>query len=111
MTTGFSLQRFRFHLEPKAPLRMPAYNKGNVIRGGFGSTFRRIVCDRNRHQAGGNSKTMEPLWFSMGIHPSCRKGRRSSAGIGSVFVIVFVGVGTTSRRTEGRADCFHGLGR
>jgi hypothetical protein len=23
---------------------MPAYNKGNVIRGGFGSTFRRIVC-------------------------------------------------------------------
>ena len=47
MTTGFSLQRFRFHLEPKAPLRMPAYNKGNVIRGGFGSTFRRIVCHAN----------------------------------------------------------------
>lgn len=23
---------------------MPAYNKGNVIRGGFGSVFRRIVC-------------------------------------------------------------------
>jgi CRISPR-associated endoribonuclease Cas6 len=47
MTTGFSLQRFRFQLEPKAPLRMPAYNKGNVIRGGFGSTFRRIVCHAN----------------------------------------------------------------
>ena len=47
MTTGFSLQRFRFHLEPKAPLRMPTYNKGNVIRGGFGSTFRRIVCHAN----------------------------------------------------------------
>jgi len=26
---------------------MPAYNKGNVIRGGFGSTFRRIVCHGN----------------------------------------------------------------
>jgi hypothetical protein len=26
---------------------MPAYNKGNVIRGGFGSTFRRIVCHAN----------------------------------------------------------------
>jgi hypothetical protein len=38
------LQHFRFHLKPKAPLHMPAYNKGNVIRGGFGSTFRRIVC-------------------------------------------------------------------
>jgi len=35
-----SLQHLRFHLEPKAPLHMPAYNKGNVIRGGFGSTFR-----------------------------------------------------------------------
>jgi hypothetical protein len=71
----FSLHQFRFHLEPKASLHMPAYNKGNVIRGGFGSTFRlsaarlpergqvsaqagRIVCDRIgiRHEATGNSK-------------------------------------------------------
>jgi hypothetical protein len=44
---ALSLLHFRFHLEPKAPLRMPAYNKGNVIRGGFGSTFRRIVCHAN----------------------------------------------------------------
>jgi hypothetical protein len=43
MTTGFSFQRFCFHLEPKAPLRMPTYNKGNVIRGGFGSTFRLVA--------------------------------------------------------------------
>jgi hypothetical protein len=42
-----SLQHFRFHLEAKAPLHMPAYNKGNVIRGGFGSAFRRIVCHAN----------------------------------------------------------------
>jgi hypothetical protein len=27
----FSFHHFRFHLEPKAPLRMPAYNKSNVI--------------------------------------------------------------------------------
>jgi hypothetical protein len=26
---------------------MPTHNKGNVIRGGFGSTFRRIVCHTN----------------------------------------------------------------
>ena len=26
---------------------MPAYNKGKAIRGGFGSTFRRIVCHAN----------------------------------------------------------------
>jgi hypothetical protein len=53
MLPCFSLQHFRLHLEPKAPLQMPAYNKGstlrltpkgNVIRGGFGSTFRRFVC-------------------------------------------------------------------
>jgi hypothetical protein len=42
MIAAFSLQHFRFHLEPKAPLHLPAYNKGNVIRGGFGSTFRRL---------------------------------------------------------------------
>jgi hypothetical protein len=47
MISSLSLHHFRFHLEPKAPLRMPAYNKGNVIRGGFGSTFRRIVCHAN----------------------------------------------------------------
>ncbi|MBI2985645.1 MAG: hypothetical protein HYY45_02640 [Deltaproteobacteria bacterium] len=47
MITAFSLQHFRFHLEPKGSLHMPAYNKGNVIRGGFGSTFRRIVCHGN----------------------------------------------------------------
>jgi len=41
---NFSIHHFRFHLEPKAPLHMPAYNKGNAIRDGFGSTFRRIVC-------------------------------------------------------------------
>jgi hypothetical protein len=47
MLPHFSLHHFRFHLEPKTPLHMPAYNKGNVIRGGFGSTFRRIVCHAN----------------------------------------------------------------
>jgi hypothetical protein len=44
---SFSMNQLRFHLEPKAPLHMPAYNKGNVIRSGFGSTFRRIVCHGN----------------------------------------------------------------
>lgn len=87
MNTVFSLQRFRFL--PRA--ERPACNKGNVIRGGFESTFRLSACDAQagrivchatgiRQEATGNSKTTEPLWFSMDIHPSCRKGRRSSAG-------------------------------
>jgi hypothetical protein len=61
------LQHFRFRVEPKAPLHLPAYNNGstlrltpwgNVIRGGFGDTFWRIVCHAtgNRHEAMGNSK-------------------------------------------------------
>jgi hypothetical protein len=67
MSASFILQYFRVHLEPKVPLHMPAYNKGNVIRGGFGSTFRlsgvsaqagRIVChwDRREVIATGNSR-------------------------------------------------------
>jgi hypothetical protein len=47
MITNLFLLHFRFYLEPRAPLHMPAYNKGNVIRGGFGSTFRRIGCHAN----------------------------------------------------------------
>ncbi|MDP2607036.1 MAG: hypothetical protein Q8S00_31250 [Deltaproteobacteria bacterium] len=36
----FTFQHFRFSLESKTPLQMPVHNKGNVIRAGFGSTFR-----------------------------------------------------------------------
>lgn len=48
MTSDFSFQYFSFHLEAKAPLHMPAHNKGNVSLGGFGSACRRIVCHANR---------------------------------------------------------------
>jgi hypothetical protein len=44
MISKFSIYHFHIHLDPKTVLHMPAYNKGNVIRGGFGSAFRRIVC-------------------------------------------------------------------
>ena len=29
-----------------------------------------------RREATGNSKATEPLWFSMGIHPSCWEGSK-----------------------------------
>jgi hypothetical protein len=32
------------HLLPEEPLRLPAENKGNALRGGFGGAFRRLVC-------------------------------------------------------------------
>jgi hypothetical protein len=50
MTLDFPFHYFSFHLEPQAPMHMPAYNKGNVIRGGFGNTFRRIVCHGNQQR-------------------------------------------------------------
>jgi hypothetical protein len=33
MLEQFLAQHLRFHLEPKAPLHMPAYNKGSTARG------------------------------------------------------------------------------
>lgn len=42
------LSHLRFHLVPEGELRLPALNKGNSLRGGFGTAFRRLVCvDRN----------------------------------------------------------------
>ena len=41
---NFVLARYRLHLVPQEPLELPALNKGNTIRGGFGTVFRRLVC-------------------------------------------------------------------
>ena len=48
---NFYFHQFRFHLEPEAPLRMPAHNKGNVIRGGLEARF---ACLRATHRQGGS---------------------------------------------------------
>jgi hypothetical protein len=36
--------RFRFVIAPKETLFVPAVNKGNMLRGGFGHAFRRLCC-------------------------------------------------------------------
>ncbi len=36
--------RFRFLIAPREPLLVPAINKGNMLRGGFGHAFRRLCC-------------------------------------------------------------------
>jgi hypothetical protein len=41
---NFTFAHYRFHLTPREPLAMPAWGKGNTIRGGFGTAFRRLVC-------------------------------------------------------------------
>jgi len=35
---------FRFTMAPVQPLEVPAINKGNMLRGGFGHAFRRLCC-------------------------------------------------------------------
>src|SRR5712691_10554070 len=35
---------FRFTIAPLQPLLVPAVNKGNMLRGGFGLAFRRLCC-------------------------------------------------------------------
>lgn len=35
---------FRFRLVPEQPLEVPAVNKGNMLRGGFGHAFRKLCC-------------------------------------------------------------------
>jgi hypothetical protein len=35
---------FRFTIVPVQPLEVPAVNKGNMLRGGFGHAFRRLCC-------------------------------------------------------------------
>lgn len=39
-----ALSHLRLHLEPEQELRLPALSKGNTLRGGFGSAFRKLVC-------------------------------------------------------------------
>lgn len=41
---AFSIAHLRLHLVPEAELRLPAHNKGNSLRGGFGNAFRKLVC-------------------------------------------------------------------
>jgi len=41
---GLRIALFRFTIAPVQPLAVPAINKGNMLRGGFGHAFRRLVC-------------------------------------------------------------------
>jgi hypothetical protein len=41
---GLRIGVFRFSLAPMQPLAVPAVNKGNMLRGGFGHAFRRLCC-------------------------------------------------------------------
>lgn len=41
---GLQIGVFRFTIAPLQPLAVPAINKANMLRGGFGHAFRRLCC-------------------------------------------------------------------
>jgi hypothetical protein len=41
---SLALTHLRLRLIPERGLQLPAYNKGNSLRGGFGAAFRKLVC-------------------------------------------------------------------
>jgi len=50
--TTLALARLRLHLAPEQPRQLPRVNKGNTLRGWFGSAFRKLVCvDLRRERA------------------------------------------------------------
>ncbi len=44
MLEGFELAHLRITLLPETEIHLPAFNKGNVLRGAFGSSLRKLVC-------------------------------------------------------------------
>ncbi|MGH9344145.1 MAG: CRISPR system precrRNA processing endoribonuclease RAMP protein Cas6, partial [Terriglobia bacterium] len=42
--SNFPYLLLRLAFRPQETLRLPAQNKGNTLRGAFGSSFRRLVC-------------------------------------------------------------------
>jgi hypothetical protein len=41
---AFCVARLQFELEPRRPLHLPLPERGNVLRGAFGTVFQRAVC-------------------------------------------------------------------
>jgi hypothetical protein len=47
----FDFYRFRFHFRSTGSLYFPPYKSGNIVRGAFGSIFRKLVCIPQCHDA------------------------------------------------------------
>ncbi|MEW6214631.1 MAG: hypothetical protein AB1478_05415 [Nitrospirota bacterium] len=48
MLKAFRLSHYRFTLIPESTIHMPAFNKGSILRGAFGSSLRRLVCSMDK---------------------------------------------------------------
>lgn len=79
MIEKFYLSHYRFTLTPKTSIRMPETNKGNVLRGAFGSSLRWLVCTMRDARTTDcvdcfiKERCAYPLIFSpVGINPARR---------------------------------------
>jgi len=69
-TPPLRIARLVFTLRPRHPMYMALAERGNALRGGFGSVFRQLVCDPScpgasncpRRQACPYACLFEPLW-------------------------------------------------
>lgn len=48
MFDHFTLAHYEFTLQPENLIKMPMYNKGNILRGAFGDSLRKIVCIKQK---------------------------------------------------------------
>jgi hypothetical protein len=76
MFNDFELAHYRFTLVPESIIQMPTFNKGNILRGAFGSSLKRLVCITKDSECSGcilKEKCAYALIFNpMGINPAKR---------------------------------------
>jgi len=49
MVEPFRLAHYKFTLIPESTIHMPAFTKGNVLRGAFGTSLKRLVCPMDKN--------------------------------------------------------------
>ncbi|MGB9714992.1 MAG: CRISPR system precrRNA processing endoribonuclease RAMP protein Cas6 [Thermodesulfovibrionales bacterium] len=76
MFEDFKLAHCRFTLTPENIIQMPAFNKGNILRGAFGSSLKRLVCVNKESKCGGCILKDKCAYISIfnpvGINPAKR---------------------------------------
>jgi hypothetical protein len=77
---NFSLAKYRLTFLPQEKLLLPAHNKGNTLRGAFGSIFKNIVCIDYKldcYQCSLAPKCVYQLVFQSQVPPNARRLRKN----------------------------------
>jgi len=68
MISNFILNLYRFTFIPETSINMPRFNKGNVLRGAFGSSLKHIVCAISGQECG-NCLLKEKCAYTLIFNP------------------------------------------